>query len=241
MRAWLGAALAVVLCIALSGCMYPNEMKKQNQIASGEYLLLVQNAIDQYKAKTSVLPIKNSDETTPLYEKYPIDFSKLKGRYLSEIPANAFENGGTAIYVLVDAETKPTVKMMDLTSFQQTVELQKRVDEYKSKNGGQLPLGDAVSQGFHYIDFGKLKIKPEQVRSMYSPQVFLPFLIHDSGHVVIDYAPEIMRIIDKQQLQGKLDASQDLRVLLVSNSNFVPSRSYAYRWQNNTPVPITAP
>lgn len=241
MKAWLRSAMVAVLCIALSGCMYPNEMKKQNQIASGEYLMLVQNAIDQYKAKTGVLPIKNSDETTPLYEKYPIEFSKLKGRYLSEVPANAFENGGTAIYVLVDAETKPTVKMMDLTSFQQTVEIQKRVDEYKAKTGGQLPLGAAVSQGFHYIDFDKLKMKPEQVRSVYSPQVLLPFLVHDSGHVAIDYAPEMMRIIDKQQLQSKLDGNQDLRELLVKNSGFVPSRSYAYRWQNNTPVPITAP
>ncbi|UUZ94415.1 hypothetical protein LJK87_07575 [Paenibacillus sp. P25] len=240
MKSGLSAAIILVLMIALSGCMYPNELKKQNQIASGEYIVLVQNAIDQYKAKTGVLPIKNSDEMTPLYEKYPIDFSKLRGRYLSEVPANAFENGGSAMYVLVDAETKPTVKMMDLTSFQQTVELQKQIDDYKARTG-ESPFGEPVAKGFHFIDFDKLKMKPEQVRSVYSPQQMLPFLLHDSGRVTIDYAPEIMKLIDKEKLQSKLDGSEDLREPLVKESPFVPARSYAYRWQNGTPVPITAP
>ncbi|TVY11604.1 DUF3939 domain-containing protein [Paenibacillus cremeus] len=233
------AAVALIFTL-LSGCLYPKEMRKENQIASGEYVVLVQNAIDQYKAKTGVLPIKNSEETTPIYEKYPIDFKKLKGPYLSTVPANAFENGGTATYVLVDAETKPTVKMMDIPSFQQTVDLQKAVDDYKAKTG-QLPKGQAIAQGFSTIDYAKLSRKPDEVQSMYSREIKLPFMLHDSGVVAIDYAPEIMRLIDKKQLQSKLDPKQDLRQLLVQESFYVPARSFPYFWHNGQPVPFTAP
>ncbi|UQZ81933.1 hypothetical protein SK3146_01090 [Paenibacillus konkukensis] len=225
--------------ILLSGCMYPKEQLKQNQVASGEYVFVVQNAVDQFHTKTGVLPIKNSDQMTPLYEKYPIDFKKLKERGLiSNIPANAFENGGTAIYVLVDAETEPTVKMMDLTSFQLTVELQKQVDEYKSKNNGKLPLGEAVAPSYFRIDFAQMNKKPIQASSMYTRQVMLPFLIDETGRVSIDYSEEIMRLIDKKSLQSSLKPNQDLRELLVQESYYVPARTGPYHWLNGQPTPV---
>ncbi|MEK8127410.1 hypothetical protein WMW72_05730 [Paenibacillus filicis] len=240
MTRWRGLSILLVLMMMLGGCMYPNELRKENQLASGEYVMVVQHAVDQFKEKTGVLPIKNSEETTPLYEKYPVDFKKLKGQYLSSVPANAFESGGTAIYVLVDVETKPAVKMLDLTSFQQTLDLQQAVNEYRSKQG-VLPAGEPVVQGFHKIDFAKLNRKPSDARSVYSPQVRLPFLLHDSGTVTIDYAPEIMRLIDRKKLQPKLTPDQDLRALLVEESYFVPARSFGYRWRNAQPEPITEP
>jgi hypothetical protein len=246
MNRWIWRKLTLVLTIivlsaSLAGCMYPQDMRKENQAATGEFVVVVQNAIDQFHAKTGVLPIKNSVETTPLYEKYPIDFKKLKERgLLSTVPANAFENGGTAIYVLVDVETKPTVKMMDLTSYQDTVEAQKLVDEYRSKNSGQLPKGEAVAPSFYRIDFAKMNKKPMQVQSMYTRQVSLPFVMHESGQVTIDYAEELMRLIDKKSLGGSLDAKQDLRELLVKESFYVPSRSYPYRWINGQPTPVPA-
>ncbi|WP_235941363.1 DUF3939 domain-containing protein [Paenibacillus puerhi] len=240
MKGWKRLSAMLVLLCLLAGCMYPNELRKENQLASGEYVMVVQNAIDQYKSKTGVLPIKNSEESTPLYEKYPIDFKKLQGKYLSAVPANAFESGGTATYVLVDVETKPTVKMLDLTSFQQTLDIQQAVNAYMSKHSS-LPIGEPVAQGFHTIDFVKLNRKPADVRSVYTPQVRLPFLLHDSGTVTIDYSPEIMRLIDRKQLQSKLTAGQDLRALLVEESYFVPARSFGYRWNNGQPEPITAP
>ncbi|MGF7030463.1 hypothetical protein J2T17_001368 [Paenibacillus mucilaginosus] len=226
----------LLLCGLLAGCLYPKELRKQSQAASGEYILIVQNAIDAYKAKTGVLPIKNSSETTPHYEKYPIDFKKLEGRYLSEVPSNAFEKGGTATYVLVDVETKPTVKMMDIPSFQQVLELQREVDSYKIKNGS-LPLGGEAAPGFHQIDYGKLGTAKLEVPSVYTRSMMLPLLLTGEGEVVIDYAPEIMRLIDKEGLAGGLNAQQDLRELLVQKSFFVPARSVAYRWQGGSPVP----
>jgi hypothetical protein len=235
-----GVLLIGIMCIFfLSGCMYPQEMRKENQVATSEFVVVVQNAVDQFHVKTGVLPIKNSEETTPIYEKYPIDFKKLKERALiGNVPTNAFENGGTVVYVLVDVETKPTVKMMDLTSFQQTVEAQKLVDEYKSTHNGEIPKGDAVAPSFYRVDFAKMNKKPLQIQSMYTRQVILPLIMNEAGLVSIDYAEEIMRFIDKKSLQSNLDAKQDLRELLVKESYYVPARSYPYRWQNAQPTPI---
>jgi hypothetical protein len=230
----------ILLCACLSGCMYPQEMRKENQVASGEFIVVVQNAVEQYHAKTGVLPIKNSTESTPLYEKYPVDFKKLKERaFISNVPANAFENGGTAIYVLVDPETKPTVKMMDLISYQQSVEVQKLVDEYKAKNAGKLPKGEEVAPSFNRVDFAAMNKKPVQAQSMYTRQVSLPFIMDESGQVSIDYSEELMRLIDKKALQTSLDAKQDLRELLVKESFYVPARTVAYQWSNGRPAPVT--
>ncbi|MBP1155253.1 MULTISPECIES: hypothetical protein [unclassified Paenibacillus] len=237
MRLWRLSGILLLLTVLLSGCMYPKELRKENQMASGEYVMIVQNAIDQYKEKNGVLPIKNSTESTPIYEKYPIDFKKLQGPFLGSIPVNAFENGGTASYVLIDVETKPTVKMMDIQSFQKTMELQKAVDEYKIKSGGKLPLGEVISPGFHTIDYKMLNRKAMETSSVYSLSMQLPFIIQDTGQVWIDYAVEIMRFIDKKQLQDGLDGVQDLRKLLVEESYYVPARSVAYQWKDGRPLP----
>jgi len=236
------AAVFMLLCVSMTGCMYPKEMRKENQAATGEFIVVVQNAVDQYRAQTGVLPIKNSLESTPLYEKYTIDFKKLKERaFISNIPANAFESGGTAIYVLVDPEKKPTVKMMDLISYQQSVEVQKLVDEYKAKNAGSLPKGEAVSPAFSQIDFALMNKKPIQAQSVFTRQVSLPFMMNESGQVAIDYSEELMRLIDKKSLQSSLDAKQDLRELLVKESFYVPARSVTYRWENGSPLPVGEP
>jgi hypothetical protein len=243
-RGWARPTLCLILMLVITvvtGCMYPQEMRKENQVAAGEYVIVVQNAVDQFHAKTGVLPIKNSVQATPLYEKYPIDFKKLKERgLLGNVPVNAFENGGTAIYVLVDVETKPTVKMMDLTSYQQTVEAQKLVDEYRSKNNGQLPKGETVGPACYRIDFAKMNQQPMHVQSMYTRQVNLPLLMDESGQVAIDYSEELMRLIDKKSLGSGLTANQDLRELLVKESFYVPARSFSYRWINGQPTPIAA-
>jgi hypothetical protein len=238
MKMWTRLAPLVAFMLLLTGCMYPNELRKENQVAGTEFILLVQNAVDQYKAKTGVLPIKNSEVTTPIYEKYPIDFKKLKDRYLSTVPANAFENGGSAVYVLVDAETKPTVKLMDIKSFQMTVEVQQLVDEYKRSHGGQLPKGETLAPGFYSVNFTQMEKKQREVASVYTRQLQLSFMMNEAGQVAIDYAPELMRYIDKKQLQGQLKEGQDLRALLVQDSYFIPARSFPYHWQNGQPVPV---
>jgi hypothetical protein len=237
-RQWKPVLALAIAMLCLTGCLYPKEMLKENQVALQENILLVQNAIDQYRNKTGVLPIKNSDDTTPIYEKYKIDFKKLKERgFLSNIPSNAFENGGSNIYVLVDPETKATVKLMDLNAFRKTAELQQLVDDYMSRNNSQLPKGAAIAPHFYEIDYAKLHVEPMQVQSVYTRQFQLPFMLHESGRVAVDYSFEIMKLIDKKALQQKLDPKQDLRQLLVNESYYVPICSYPYYWSNNRPTP----
>lgn len=235
-----GIALLGLICLVLlGGCAYPNELRKENQVNPREYITVVQQAVEQFHTKTGVLPIKNSDMHTPLYEKYVIDFNKLqKNGYLSEVPANAFEKGGIFMYVLVHAETKPVVKLMDLPAYQSVIEVQKQVDEYKTKNNGKLPFGEKITQGFYYLDFEQLGRKNPNMKSTYNRQSFFSYIVHESsGQVAIDYGPDLMKLIQAKKLENDIQAEQDLRELLVEHSFFVPGRSYPYYWKGGQPLP----
>ncbi|NEW06088.1 hypothetical protein GK047_08710 [Paenibacillus sp. SYP-B3998] len=232
-------SVAISLLFLLGGCAYPKEMRKENQINPAEFITVVQQAVDQFHEKTSVLPIKNSEMTTPLFEKYVIDFNKLKKtNLLSSVPANAFESGGIFMYVLVDVETKPQVKLMDLSAYQSVEDVQKKVDEYKVKHAGQLPDGIAINDVFEYVDFDKLGMKLPEVKSDFNRQNFITYMLNkNSGKVAIDYGMDIMKVIQSGSLEASLKPDQDLRELLIAKSYFVPIRSYTYFWQNNQPIP----
>src|SRR5690606_33042748 len=98
--------LISAVLVLLSGCMYPKQMRKENQASVAESVIVVQHAVDLYKERNGTLPIKNSTEETPIYEKYVIDLKKLtQGPYLGMIPPIAFENGGSFLFVLVNPES----------------------------------------------------------------------------------------------------------------------------------------
>jgi hypothetical protein len=231
--------MAVLLALAatlLTGCLYPDEMKGDNQASARESILLVQNAIDTYKQRTGVLPIKNFDHSIPIYEKYVLDMRKLvEGQYISQLPGIAYENGGSHIFVLIHPDEKPEVRLIDLLTYQQTGDIQKQVDDYKSSHQGQLPLGPVISPHFYQLDFGKLGKKQEQAQSRYSRQ-YLSFAIHESGEVLIDYAPDIMKFITDKGLAASLNDTTDLRTILVKEAPYVPAKSYPYYWKNGQPL-----
>ncbi|WP_274364501.1 hypothetical protein [Paenibacillus thermotolerans] len=236
------AALFTVLTLTawlLSGCLYQSEIQRQanNPAAVREEIYRVQGAVDAFQKDRAVLPIKNSDMTTPIYQKYVVDLRKLvQLQYLSSIPKNAYESGGSYYYVLIDAETDPQVKLMDLVAFQTAADVERSAAEYASKNGGKLPLGTKVAEGFYAVDFKALKQEPKQIRSMYSNQ-YLPLLLHESGKVGIDYGLDIMGAIQRGG-EASPKAGTDLRELLVQDSFFVPVRSFPYVWQDEQPVPV---
>ena len=120
---------AILVLVTLTGCMYPEEKLVQNQVPYKDQLDSVQSAVDQYKeANGGLLPIKTKDAETPIYQKYPIDFKKIVPRYMAESPGNAYENGGLFQYVLVDAETDPTVKLLDLRMAETIREIKMRIN-----------------------------------------------------------------------------------------------------------------
>ncbi|EGL19607.1 hypothetical protein HMPREF9413_0714 [Paenibacillus sp. HGF7] len=234
--------MAALFSLALlGGCMYPKEMRKENQTNPGEFIAVVQQSIDEYHTKKSVFPIKNSDMETPIYEKYVIDFQKLKNSgYLSNLPGNAYESGGDFIYVLVDPDTKAKVKLFDLVAYRTTADIQKKINDYISKNNGAVPGGETYSPGFRYVDFGKIGMKTPEIKSVYNRQSLINFLVHDSGKVAIDYAPDLAQKIRDKQLQAALKDGQNLLPLLVEDSYFVPIMSFEYKWDSasSKPVPV---
>jgi len=236
------APLALLLAL-LTGCAYPNELRNENRTNPEEFIAVVQSAVDQFRERQGgMLPIKNSDEATPLYEKYKVDFKKLQQEYrlLTNIPANAYESGGSYLYVLVGAESNPKVKLLDMASYQSVNRLQTKVTAYSASHGGSLPKGEKVNDGIYYLDFEKLGETRPQLFSVYNKANLLTYLVQDSGVVTIDYAFDLMRIIETKGLKDKLQADQDLRELLVEHTPFVPNQSVPYVWRNEQPMPVVS-
>lgn len=95
MKKWLYSIMIAILSVLLSGCLYPQERLAQNKIPYKEQVDRVQQAVNEYRQATGgLLPIKTRDMSTPIYQKYPIDFNLLVPRYMAEPPGNAFESGG---------------------------------------------------------------------------------------------------------------------------------------------------
>src|SRR5665647_805361 len=231
----MGVLMLLLFPLLLSSCAYGDQIKQQNAPATNEFISVVQGAVDQYIKRNGVPPIQNKAEDTPIYEKYLVDFAKLRNyNMISAAPTNAFENSGTAIYVLVNIETKPEVKLMDLPSYQQMLELQRVVNAYIKKNG-KLPKGKEVAEHFYQLSTDKLSLKKTRIQSPYSRQP-LEIVIHDSGRIAIDYTPELLIAMNKSGLQPSDHSNLDLRSVLVEQAFFVPAWSYPYHWKNNQPM-----
>lgn len=228
------AVSLLLVSFLLSGCLYGGQVVRENAPASGEYMLLVQNAIEQYQQRTGVLPIKTRDSDTPVYEKYHIDFKKLQDSgLLSLIPTNSFENGGTAIYVLVNVETEPTVKLLDLVSYQAMAKMQQQVSEYIHRNGS-LPAAEQMREGLYWLDVDKLGRNAQNIKSPITGQT-LPVLINEAGKLFIDYTLDFSKLLSSTEVERPAEGS-DLREFLVAQSNFVPVWSLPYQLVGEEPV-----
>ncbi len=224
--------ISVLIVVLLSGCLYSGA--GDDNAAPGAYTLLVQNAVITYQKLTGVLPIHTSDIDTPLYEKYRIDFQKLLAhKLIGAVPGDAFEQGGYYYYMIVNPEDELDVKLLDLRVSQGVADVQRLVNQYR-QDKGELPLGRTYAPGFYVLDFEKLGQKQAQMKSVYS-DTYLIYLLHESGNVVVDYAPEIMKAVSADQ---SIDPEQvaDLRALLVEQTPMIPVASYPYRWENGVPV-----
>jgi len=232
----IAAGLAILALFLLAGCMYPEDQSPGNNASAREAMLTVQDAVDRYFEQTGLLPIQNADETIPLYEKYKVDFGKLKRLgFIAQVPGAAFESGGAYQFLIIDEETEPLVRLLDLTVFQAVVGVQKKVDEYRGGHANRNPAGDEVYPGYASIDFSKLGMKSPEIRSMYSRQS-LNLLVDEEGQVFVDYGIDIATALKKAE--AKPGADEDLRRSLIEASYFVPVRSPAYRLANGEPTAV---
>lgn len=234
------AALVIQLTLTatlLSGCLYPGDQGQVVTVTYTESVDRIQRALARFQEDKGILPIITAGEETPRYEKYRINLDQLKREgYLEEIPAAAFEQGGSVYFLVIDEETNPTVKLMDLNTVQKVNDVQRKVLSYKSSNGGALPRGTdgKTSPGLYPVDLTLLQAESLAVRSVYSGE-FLPYLMDAEGQVYVDYAFDMMQAIDQA---GKTpQADEDLRTWLTAHSTFAPVKSLPYRWNGSEPVP----
>lgn len=236
MKKWLLPAMVVVVAIVLSGCLYPQERLAQNQIPYKEQVERVQQAVNEYRQATGgLLPIKTRDMSTPIYQKYPIDFNLLVPRYMAEPPGNAFESGGVYQYVLVDVETNPTVKLLDLRAAEAIRDLKLRIRMYQDAHGYP-PFKDMLAKGIFTLDYKKLRLDaPPHVVSPYSGKN-LPLIIDGKGEIYIDYRIDLYEKLKTEAHNYRY--GDDIRDLLVKHSLFVPAYSLPYTVDEKKKEPI---
>lgn len=220
----------------LTGCLYPEERLKQNQIPYKDQIEAVQSAVHQYQeANEGLLPIKTRDMETPIYQKYPIDFNELAPRFISEPPGNAYESGGVFLYVLVDVETNPTVKLLDLQITEKIRDLQIRLEMYKASNGYP-PFEDVIGKDLFTVDYKKLGYDEDPyIVSPFSGNN-LPLMINNKNELYVDYRIDLYDALNKYDHSYK--PGDDIRDILVENSMFVPTNSVPYTIDSEKNEPI---
>ncbi|WP_379129167.1 hypothetical protein [Paenibacillus sp. sgz500958] len=219
----------------LSSCLYPEANSHSNNVSYRESIQRIQSAVDDYQKEVGLLPILNADTSTPRYEKFRIDLDLLRKKgYIDEIPSTAFEMGGSVYFLLLNEETDPEVKVMDLITVQKVNDIQLKVQRYKAAHQGGLPSGDELYPGLFSIDSRKAGGISGELESIYSGQS-IPYLVDKSGNVYVDYAFDIMAAIDKNEVVP--EEGTDLRIQLEQASYFVPVKSLPYHWINSQPVP----
>jgi hypothetical protein len=226
--------LLILANFFLTGCLYPEKELAKNQVPYKEQITSVQSAVSQYqKDNSGLLPIKTREATTPIYQKYPIDFKKLIPKYLPESPGNAFENGGIFQYVLIDVETNPTVKLFDLTVAETIREIKMRINA----NGGYPPYKDKLSEEVYTLDFKKLGYKEEPFTISPFTNQNLPYIAGTNGEIYVDYRMDLYKRIKEQNITN-IESNKDIRYILVEESLFVPAYSLPYYFDSNKNEPI---
>ncbi|MEQ6376196.1 hypothetical protein RZN25_05080 [Bacillaceae bacterium S4-13-56] len=227
--------LLLLSSILLTGCMYPEEEYSKNQRPNEVQLEMMQKAVDQYSTETGgYLPIQNRDIDTPIFQKYPIDYSKLREyQLIVEPPDNSFEKGGVYQYVIIHAETDPTVKVIDLRLTDKIREYNLKIDTYRQRNQYP-PYGERVGGPVFRIKYEQLGMDNEPyVSSPYTGNP-LPVFINGSGELVIDYRPDIFQLLKEKDYSYK--EGDDLRYLLTDHYSIVPAYSEKIVLKNGEPV-----
>ncbi|WP_102692524.1 hypothetical protein [Rummeliibacillus pycnus] len=212
-----------LIALLLSGCMYPDKEKVENQVPDEAQLTTVQKAVDQFRKDTNgLLPIQNRDQDVDQYIKYPINFEKLERGYIAKVPGNSFEKGGIYQYVIWRAESKkPEVKLVDLRGSDTIREL-----NIKKGVNGFVPISKQIKDDVYQLDFKKMGYKQAPtVPSPYS-NTQLPLVVKGTGEICIDYSIELQKILNGGKV--KVKQGEDIRYLLSDQYPILPAYSLPY-------------
>lgn len=227
--------LVLIVVLLLSGCLYPKNELAQNKVPNTDQLDLVQTAIQKYQENTNgLMPIKTKPADTPVFEKYIIDFSVMKeNNVLSEIPGNAFENGGVYQYALISPEENPSVKLIDLRITEELRQVNIRLETFRQKNIYP-PFGQEIVKGIYTINYESLGLSNEPyVVSPYSNNN-LPIIMDTDGQLYVDYRIDLNDAL--QTYEHQYEEGDDIRFILAENTPFVPVYSLPYTIQEEEPI-----
>ncbi|WP_042145682.1 hypothetical protein [Paucisalibacillus sp. EB02] len=223
------------LLLLLSGCAYPSSELKKNQTPNQAQLDMVQSAIEDYQERTSgLLPIRTKPNETPIFEKYLIDFNLLKEQgSLTEIPGNAYENGGIYQYAILNPETNPQVKIIDLRITDELRSVLLRINTYRDKNLYP-PYGEKVGTDVFTVDYEKIGLdSPPVVESPYS-DALLPIVMDSKGSIYVDYRIDLNNAL--KEYDHSFKEGDDIRYLLAEHTPFLPAYSLPITIKDNEPV-----
>ncbi|KKE79446.1 hypothetical protein DTX80_02540 [Bacilli bacterium] len=219
----------------LSGCLYPESEKSKNQEAYEDQLERIQQAVDDYREATDgLVPIRTKESDTPIFQKYLIDFNLLKERgFISEIPGNAFENGGKYQYALITPDDQPRVKLIDLTMTETIRSINIRINTYRDEHLYP-PFGEVIAGDVYSIDYKKIGLESTPtVESPYSKEQ-LPIVMDVNGKLYVDYRIDLNHALQKYEHNYK--EGDDIRYILAENTPFLPAYSLPYTIKNDEPV-----
>jgi hypothetical protein len=235
MRKFYTLAAAFFMSVVLTGCLYPDERLEKNQVPNDHQLQSVQLAVDNYKeANRGQLPIETRNSDTPIFQKYPIDFKKLKQYgFIGSTPGNAFQEGGDYQYVIIHPDENPTVKVLDLRLTEHIRSINTQLQLYRSKHIYP-PFGEEIAYGVYEIDFEELGFdEPQYVVSPYTME-HLPIVIDAKGELNIDYRKDLYKLMKENE--HSYQEGDDIRYFLTDNYPIVPAYSLPYTLQDGEPV-----
>lgn len=226
----------IVLIFVLTACMYPQSELSKNQIPSETQIAEIQKAIDDYREDTGgLVPIRTKESDVPKYEKYIIDLLELKDeQYISDFPGTSYENGGLFQYVLVDPEEEASVKLIDLRISDKLRELNREMENYRSK-GNYPPYGEKLAKDVFLLDYKKMGLKEQPYVVSPFTKNNLPFIIHASGKIYVDYRMDIYEFYQEYGEEYDFKKDDDMRKILTDNSDFVPVYSLPYSLEDDEP------
>ena len=220
-----------LLCLCCVGCLYPQERRQQlDQLP--EHINRVQTGVNTYMQTHRMPPYIYKEDERQFTTHYLVDFRALQTTG-TNIPPSAFEQGGNFLYVMINVDKKPIVRLYDLRVQEKVSEVEADIRSYRAANM-QLPLGKPMGQGFYSIDFQRLHEEPVRIPSPYDRQSRLELMIDRQGKVYIDYRAEAMKQI--QRIANKPAEGADLRLWLGQQSFYVPAYSPPMIWKNGEPV-----
>ncbi|WP_077358095.1 hypothetical protein [Virgibacillus halodenitrificans] len=225
----------LVIIGLLTGCMYPESELSKNQSPNELQLDTVQQAVEKYKeGKNGLVPIKTKPSDTPIFQKYLIDFSALKeSNLLTDIPGNAYENGGVYQYSLIYPEDNPQVKLIDLRITEAIRKINVKLDIYRDKHIYP-PYKKEISDGIFTIDYKKLGFDAApKIVSPYS-QENLQLVMDVNGDLFVDYRIDLNNALKEYDHSYK--EGDDIRYILAENTPFLPVYSLPYTIKNGEPV-----